>query len=97
MFRCGIIQNSVFGLCVRGIREGFQVSRLLFLEELIDRMNIARWAESKSLLSEEDVIMNLEGHLRVQTAKMDSRSSKTIGKKITNEDIRHAFRKKYPP
>ena len=74
-----------------------QVSRLLFLEELIDRMNIARWAESKSLLSEEDVIMNLEGHLRVQTAKKWTQDQvRPLVKEITNEDIRHAFKKKNP-
>ena len=72
-----------------------QESRLLFLEELINRMSIARWAESKGLLSEEAVIMNLEGHLRVQTAKKWTQDQvRPLVKETTNEDIRHAFRKK---
>ncbi|MEL0011283.1 MAG: hypothetical protein VW868_06940, partial [Bacteroidota bacterium] len=66
-----------------------QESRLLFLEELIHRLSVASWAESKSLLTEEGVKMNLEGHLRVQTAKKWIQDQvRPLVPKATQEDIR---------
>ena len=79
---------------VASVRDS-QESRLLFLEELIHRLSVARWAESENLLSEEGVKMNLEGHLRVQTAKKWIQDQvRPVVDKATQEDIRDAFRKK---
>lgn len=79
---------------VASVRDS-QESRLLFLEELIHRLSVASWAESKSLLKEEGVKMNLEGHLRVQTAKKWIQDQvRPLVPKATQEDIRDAFRKK---
>ena len=79
---------------VASVRDS-QESRLLFLEELIHRSSVARWAESENLLSEEGVKMNLEGHLRVQTAKKWIQDQvRPVVDKATQEDIRDAFRKK---
>jgi len=79
---------------VASVRDS-QESRLLFLEELIHRLSVARWAETENLLSEEGVTMNLEGHLRVQTAKKWIQDQvRPVVDKATQEDIRDAFRKK---
>ena len=79
---------------VASVRDS-QESRLLFLEELIHRLSVARWAESENLLSEEGVKMNVEGHLRVQTAKKWIQDQvRPVVDKATQEDIRDAFRKK---
>jgi len=79
---------------VASVRDS-QESRLLFLEELIHRLSVARWAETENLLSEEGVKMNLEGHLRVQTAKKWIQDQvRPVVDKATQEDIRDAFRKK---
>lgn len=82
---------------VASVRDS-QKSRLLFLEELMNRMAIAQWAEANNLLSDESIKMNLEGHLRVQTAKKWVQDQvRPLVSHASNEEVRHAFRKKKYP
>ena len=79
---------------VASVRDS-QKSRLLFLEEIMNRMAIAQWAETNNLLSDESIQMNLEGHLRVQTAKKWVQDQvRSLVSNASNEEVRNAFRKK---